>query len=290
MNAPEVLRWSYGRSRYDVRPAQHAGTLRDLAAFAKRHRAASKEAAGYVCAPLLPNATRSRAGTAPRAWLAIDADGIAEAAHVDWRLFLTRFRGLGWPTASSTPERPRERVIVALDEAVSYDDGVRLGALLAGDIETNFGAAVLIDASTFRGSQPCFLPLTGAPMFYLLGEPLNVERWLDQAPPPRPAPPPLDEAGAAVADAGVRWLLGKLGEAGMLRQPLANGIGYALRCPWEHAHTMTGGTASTALLYPAEANGWRGAFSCLHSHCRHRTLNDLHGLVRRALAKKGQPC
>ncbi len=285
-----ALRWSCGTSRYDVRPTQHEGTLRDLAAFVKRHRAESKATAGYLCAPLLPGATRCRAGVAPRSWLALDIDGIDAEVHPAWRLWLTRFEGLGWPTASSTSARPRERVLLTLDEAAGYADGVRIGELLLGDIATEFGASVVIDRSTFRGAQPCFLPLRGARLFYLLGEPLRAAEWLAQAPPPPPPPPPLDEAGAAEADARVRWVLEKLGEARMLIAPLPNGRGYAVRCPWEDLHSASTSASATAVLYPAEANGWRGWFSCLHSHCAGRTLAELHALIRDVVAEETQTC
>jgi hypothetical protein len=284
------LRWSYGTSRYDVRPTQHEGTLRALAVFVQQHRAESKARAGYLCGPLLPEATRCREGVAPRTWLAIDVDGIDADVHPTWRLWLTRFEGLGWPTASNAPERPRERVLITLDEAVGYADAVRIGELLLGDIAAEFGAAVVIDPSTFRGAQPCFLPLQGARLFYLLGDPVRSAEWLAQAPPPPAPPPPLDEAGAAVADANVRWVLEKLGEARMLIAPLPNGRGYAVRCPWEDEHSASTSASATAVLYPAEANGWRGWFSCLHSHCTGRTLAELHQVVRDAVAAEVAAC
>lgn len=285
-----ALQWSYGRSKYDVQPTQHEGTLRELALFVQQHRAVSKATAGYVCAPLLPGATRCRAGVAPRNWLAIDVDGIDAGVFIEWRLFMTRYQGVGWPTASSVPERPRERIIITLDDAVGYEDGARIGELLREDVAAEFGPAVVIDKSTFRGSQPCYLPLQGARLFYLLGEPLNVAEWLAQAPPPPPAAPPLDEAGAIECDARVRWILNKLGEAGMLVNPLANGKGYAVRCPWEDQHSSHTSDTASAVLYPSEANGWRGWYRCLHSHCERRTLRDLYEVIRTALAVEAEPC
>jgi hypothetical protein len=70
----------------------------------------------------------------------------------------------------------------------------------------------------------------------------------------------------------------------LLRRPLDNGRGYALACPWGAQHTTqdAGNSSATVLLFPAEANGWRGGFRCLHAHCDHRRLRDLERLLQQA--------
>ncbi len=280
-----MFAYSVGRSRFDSTPARHeAATLRDFARDVLRRRARDKASAGYVCAPFGNDGRRSRANAQPRAWLAIDADGIDPDAFVSWRLKLTGWRGFGWPTASSTPEAPRERVIIELSEPVDRDQGMALGALLTQDVEDGFGAAVRIDPCTYRAEQPCFLPLEGAQPFFLLGDPIDVPKWLAQVPPPRPAPPPATAEVAALADARMRYVVDQLGQAGLLTKPLANGRGYAVRCPWESTHTTADepGATATALLFPAEANGWMGAFKCLHAHCAPRRLGDLLAVLRAA--------
>ncbi|MCG3190774.1 MAG: hypothetical protein LKCHEGNO_03596 [Burkholderiaceae bacterium] len=278
MNAV-TFTWSHGANRYDVTPAQHGGTLREFARFVARHRAPSKARAGYICAPLGNEGHRKAANALQRAWLALDVDDIDPAAFVEWRLHLTRWRGFGWPTARSSPEAPRERVVIELSDEVSRDDGVRIGDLLQRDVAENFGVAVRLDPCQFRAEQPAFLPLADAVPFYLLGDPLDVPTWLAQAPPAPPPPPPLDEAAAELADVRMRCLLGRLQALRLLRAPLHNHEGYALHCPWVALHTSESGVTATAVLYPSEANGWRGGFSCLHSHCRGRRLRDLLALV-----------
>lgn len=258
-----------------------AASLREFAADLLRHRAASKARAGYVCAPLGNDGRRCLQNALQRGWLALDVDAITPAAFVEWRLFLTRWRGFGWPTASSTPEAPRERVIVELSEPVTRDQGVGIGALLSHDIGDNFGIDVLLDPSTFRAEQPCFLPLVGAVPFYLLGDALAVPTWLERAPPAPPPPPPASAEVALLADARMRHLIGRLQALGLLIAPLANERGFAMHCPWEAQHTGATTASSTAVLFPSAANGWRGGFSCLHTHCRHRTLRTLIDLVAR---------
>ncbi len=284
-----MIRYSIGRSRFDNRPEQRtADTLREFAADVLARRARDKASAGYLCAGFGNDGTRKGVNALPRCFLALDVDGMDASALPDWRLYATRWQGFGWPTASSTLEAPRERVIVMLDEPVSRDDGLRIGRLLVQDVEDEFGTAVRIDLCTLRGEQPCFLPLHGAQPFYLLGDPLQVTTWLQEAQPAPLAPPPAPADVVALADARMRWAVGVLGDAGLLRKPLDNGRGYAMHCPWAHLHTTEDapGASSTALLFPAEANGWCGAFKCLHSHCSHRRLRDLIDVLRRAARLK----
>lgn len=282
--------YSVGANRYDARPTpRRASNLREFARDLLAHRAPTKARARYVCPAFGGDGRRCAANALPRAWLALDVDGIDPDALVDWRLWLTHWRGFGWPTASSSPNAPRERVIIELSEAVGRAHGIALGALVTRDVDAEFGAAVRVDPCTFRAEQPCFLPVGDVPPFYLLGDALDVPTWIAQAPEPPPEPPPLSEAAAAVADVCMRALLDSLGRAGLLTMPLANSLGYAMRCPWEAAHTERDapGNTATAVFFPAEANGWRGGFRCLHAHCAERSLRDLVQLL--ALAER-EPC
>lgn len=277
--------YAIGRNRFDAHPVVcEAGTLRDFAADVLSHRAPSKERAGYITAAYGGDGRRCSTNVLPRAWLALDVDGIDADALPEWRMYLTRFRGFGWPTASSTPEAPRERVIIELNEPVDRAQGIGIGALVADDADAEFGATVRIDRCTFRAEQPCFLPVGDVRPFYLLGDPLNVTTWLQQASEAPPAAPPATAEVAAIADARMRHVVSTLGRAGLLKRPLDNARGYAMRCPWEatHSHVDPPGSSATALLFPAEGNGWHGGFRCLHAHCAGRGLRDLLTLLRAA--------
>ena len=282
--------YSLGRNKFDNKPAQcSAETLHDFARDVLRHRARNKANAGFVCARFGDDGHRRAANALPCSWLPLDVDGIDPGVFVEWRLHCTRYRGFGWPTARSTPEAPRERVIIELSEPVDRAQGIGLGSLIMRDVAKNFGTSVRIDKCTFRADQPCYLPLVGAEPFFLLGDPLDVPTWIAQAPPAPPPPPPLTAEVALLADARMRWFVGVLGQHGYLRSLLPNERGYAMRCPWEPEHTSPDAPNSTAtvLLFPSEANGWRGGFKCLHTHCEHRGLRDLDDVLRRATQKVG---
>jgi hypothetical protein len=272
--------WASGQNRFDSTPKQQsADTLREFAAAVLARRAKDKASAGYITAAFGGDGRRCAANVLPRAWLALDVDGIDADALVEWRLFQTRWRGFGWPTASSTPEAPRERAIIELSEPVDRAQGIGIGALILRDVAENFGAAVRLDPCGFRGEQPAFLAPVGVRPFYLLGDPIDVPVWLAQAPPTPPLPPPAMGMAADLADARMRSIVEQLGDAGLLRMLLPNERGYAMHCPWERLHTSSDCPSSTALLFPAESNGWRGGFSCLHSHCVGRSLRDVVTLL-----------
>lgn len=280
--------YAIGRNRFDAYPAPaEAATLRDFAADVLSRRAPSKDRAGYITAGFGGGGRRCSVNAMARQWLAVDVDGIDPDALPEWRMHLAGWRGFGWPTASSTPEAPRERVIIELSEPVDRAQGIAIGALVVADAAAELGAAVRIDPCTFRAEQPCFLPVGDVQPFFLLGDPLNVQTWLLQAPPPPPAPPPATAEVASIADARMRYAVDVLGRAGLLTRPLDNGRGYAMRCPWETEHTTVDppGGSATALLFPADGNGWRGGFRCLHGHCAGRGLRDLLVLLRAAEQK-----
>lgn len=224
--------YSIGRNRFDAHPvACTAASLREFAADVLSLRAPSKDRASYLTAAFGGDGRRCSTNAQPRAWLAIDVDGIDPDALCEWRLFLTRYRGFGWPTASSKPEAPRERVIVELSEPVDRAQGIAIGALLSQDAEDEFGAAVRIDKCTFRAEQPCFLPVGDVRPFYLLGDPLEVSTWLERAPAPPAPPPPATAEVVGIADARMRHTVDLLGRAGLLIKPLANDRGYGCVAP-----------------------------------------------------------
>jgi len=284
-----TLTWSLGTNRFDNKPRPRAGTLHEFAAEVLAHRADDKASAGYICAPFRGDGRRCLINASPRSWLALDVDGIDADALIDWRLHLTRWRGFGWPTASSTPQAPRERVIVELSEPVDRAQGIGIGALILRDVAENFGAGVRIDPCGFRAEQPAFLPLVGAKPFYLLGEALDVPLWLEQAPVAPPPPPPATGIVVALADTKMRYIVETLGDCGLLLAPMTNGRGYSVVCPWSRLHTNETSPTATVVLYPSEENGWYGGFKCLHSHCADRTLRDLTDLLALAV-KRGMLC
>jgi hypothetical protein len=177
-----TLAYSRGRGITDNRPCQER--VGDFAEFVEKldaNRAARKEGAGYVCGPLNHDGRRCAEGAQPRRFLAVDVDRIAPDVHTALRLRFTRFSAVGWPTHSSKPEAPRERIIIELDRDATRDECIAIGRVLMRDLADEFGDAVLIDPSTFRGEQPVFVPPVGVQLARFDGEPIDVEAYVAAA-------------------------------------------------------------------------------------------------------------
>lgn len=179
-----VITYSLGLGISDNHPQQRESA--DFAAFGgvlRRNRAKFKAKAGYICGPLNGDGRRCAEGALPRRWVAVDADKIDPESHADFRMWFARFSGLAWPTHSSKPAAPRERVIIELSREATRDECIAVGAVLARDLTDEFGPAVVIDPSTFRGEQPVFLPPEGVSIATFSGDPLDVDAYLQQAAP-----------------------------------------------------------------------------------------------------------
>jgi hypothetical protein len=187
------IHYSRGRNIRDANPSQHQA--RDFEGFVQaldRDRAPRKDGAGYVCGPFNGTGRRCAKGALPRRWIAVDLDRIQPDILPDLRVWFSQFNGCAWPTHSSTTEAPRERVILELDRDADRTEALAVGRMLAADLAQEFGAAVLVDPSTFKAEQPVFLPPPGHTLARFLGEPINVTRYAKSAPPPSQSPPLVD--------------------------------------------------------------------------------------------------
>jgi hypothetical protein len=173
------IHFSRGSGIHDNRPQQRvAEDFADFIAALDADRAAQKAGAAYVAGPLNGDGRRCAGGALPRRWLALDFDRIDADTLPDLRLWLARFRGCGWPTHSSRPDAPRERVILELDRDADRAECIRIGEALAADLREAFGGAIELDPSTFRGEQPIFVPPVGVTLARFEGEPLRVADYI----------------------------------------------------------------------------------------------------------------
>ncbi|MBL8527559.1 MAG: DUF3987 domain-containing protein [Burkholderiales bacterium] len=111
----------------------------------------------------------------------MDIDHVAPDRLADLRLWFARYGGFGYPTASSTPDAPRERAVLELSRDATRDECVSIGAVLARDLGEEFGADVALDVSVFRNEQPVYCPLKGAKAVFYTGEPLEVDVLIESA-------------------------------------------------------------------------------------------------------------
>jgi len=263
-----MIRYSRGESKYDASP--EIRTAPDFRAFEKAVLAdrAREKGRQYIAAPFMVNGDgrphRGKDFVEPRRFLALDVDAIESAdVYAELRMWLVRFSGFGFTTASNTPDSPRCRVILELSRDVGREDGIRLGAAVMRDIAKEFGDRVKLDPSTHRGEQPCFCPPVKTDSFRLDGDPLDVDQWLQSA----PAVEPERKGSAAIAPSDDPVIVA-LKEQGMYRRDLGAGK-HAIRCPWESEHTEPDPETSSATAYfqPHHGGYVTPGFACKHKHC-----------------------
>lgn len=271
-----MIRYARGASKFDAHPEIREAP--DFDAFEQFVLADRAEAKGrqYICAPFVVNGDgrshRGKDNVEPRRFLALDIDRIAGTdTFANLRLWLARFHGFGFTTASSTQEAPRCRVIIELDRDVDRLEGIRVGAALAHDIGAEFGDAVQLDQSTHRGEQPCYLPMRQSESFRLDGDPLDADAYIENAP-----EIDLERKGSAAIAPDDDPVIVALKERGMYRRDLGAGR-HAIRCPWEAEHTTDEPDTSTATAYlqPHHQGFVTPGFRCQHDHCRNRRGDDL---------------
>lgn len=138
-----------------------------------RHRAADKASAGWFAAPFGGTGKRSADNALRWPIVRLDVDAMPPGAPVpDW---FDRLSGISHETHSSTPEAPRLRGIFETNRPITRDESLLIGAALTADMLEEFGPAVVVDPSTFRPEQPCFLPPTWAEIRRHEGAPLDAD-------------------------------------------------------------------------------------------------------------------
>ena len=177
-----MITWSRGASITDNKPAQRsAASFAEFVAVLDADRAPSKASAGYVCGGLNGDGRRCAEGAQARRWLALDFDKIEPDILPDLRMWMARFSGAGWPTHSSTADKPRERAVLELSRDATRDECIEVGEVLARDLADEFGDAIELDASTFRPEQAIYVPPVAVTLARFDGEPLDVDVYVATA-------------------------------------------------------------------------------------------------------------
>jgi hypothetical protein len=173
------LSYSRGRDVKDAVPAQYqVNNFESLIAVFERERAPQKDGAEYFCGPMAGDGRRCADSAAPRRFVAVDIDQIHASVLPDLLAWFGQFSGCGWPTHSSGPHAPRARVIIELDREATREQCIAIGQVINDQLAQEFGTAVYVDPSTYRGEQPVFLPPTDVAIARYWGKPLVVSDYL----------------------------------------------------------------------------------------------------------------
>ena len=193
-----VFNYSLGRNTYDNEPTQL--TAFDFDDFiAQISRTGSKRKGEfYICSPLQSGLHddpvkhpgvkhwRLKRLALPRQFLALDADYFKSLNDFDaFRTLVGQWNALVYTTASHTPQAPRARAIIELDQPVDSRTGEDLGDALQRQIEATLGSAnIKLDPSVYLASQPIYAPLVSSLTYRTNGHPLDVQATLAAWPTP----------------------------------------------------------------------------------------------------------
>jgi hypothetical protein len=230
------IRFSRGRDKFDSRPEiRQADDFHGFAAAVLRDRSKAKGKA-WIAAPFNGDGRRCRENAQARRFLPVDLDKIDPDRLAELRLWFAKFKGFGYPTASSTAEAPRERVILELTREATRDENLRIGAALVRDLQEEFAGAVVADESVFRNEQPVYTPPVDVQPFFFTGEPLDVDVWLETAPELAEAPRQAVAEGDHILDGArnktLASLAGTMRKRGMTQESIKAALlaENALRC------------------------------------------------------------
>ncbi len=210
-----TIAYSRGKNLHDTRPRlREVADLDELTHVLRcdHGRRAEKRSSPYIAGPV--RGTRCASNALPRAWLAVDADHIDPAAMQRWREFWQPHDTIVWPTHTSRPEAPRERVVVALDRPADRVECNQIGAVISEMVKREFGNAVEIDPSTYRPEQPIFLPPPKVDLIRNCGRPIRVMvRVAEEA---APQPPHLRPQLPSVSSESSVSLVSSVSSVGVL--------------------------------------------------------------------------
>jgi hypothetical protein len=267
-----VVRYSVGKNTFDNKPRNEEAET--FAAFTERVLGlrSTRKGETYIAAPFNGDGTRKKEGALPRCWIPFDFDHIANPeTFAELCLYLSRYRGFGYTTASHTPDAPRARAILYTDREMTRLECQRAGRAIEEDINAVFGDRVKLDGSVYRLEQPVYTPLTHSEVFvWNDGDPVDVDALLERA-------PSLEEEQSTQAridaEAERDPVLKRLAERRMVINDLGQGR-YAIHCPRASHHTSASSDTATVYMLPHFAGVRYGKFHCLHHHCENRPQED----------------
>ena len=123
------------------------------------------------------------------------------------------------------------------------------------------------DGSVYRGEQPIYAPTQGAETFTFLGDAVDVETVLRDAPPLEP-----EHRGAGHIDLDDDPVIVRLVERGLYVRPIGPGV-HEIVCPFVGAHSNNDTTGTR--YFQAYFGGYKTPnFKCHHHSCEARSKAD----------------
>ena len=195
MEDKTILRYSFGKDRFDNKPSQHA--VESFDEF-KRHileKRSPSKGMNFFCSAFQlgehndphkypgVHKFRSKKLALPRRFVALDFDGFQTvAAYEDTFEVLQRYSGFGYETWSHTPSSPRARAVLELSREVSAKECAILCRLIEAEIEEVVGVSQInFDKCVHQLEQPIYGPPINARIFDFNGVVINVDDFIGAA-------------------------------------------------------------------------------------------------------------
>ncbi len=263
-----AIRFSLGANRFDARPKQLEA--QDFDAFkqvVQEHRSAVK---GFTyIAAAFSDGHRTKDSVELCRFLPFDFDGIPSEEHfTQLRTELMAWSGFGYTTSSHTPEAPRARAILEANRLMTREERIRVCMAVQQVIERKI-SGIKFDQSVYRGEQPVFTPMISSIDFEFLGEPIDVDAFLAEAPEIKSSTASTSKNLAQISSTDP--VLRELFARNMVKRELAGGR-YAVHCPCADEHSGPSESETATVYTLPKFNGFdMGNFTCLHDHCRDRS-------------------
>ena len=268
----KAIAFCVGRDKFDAHPELHTvpsfDQFRDYALAIRSPR----KGLTYFCAPMRGNGDarphRGKSECLSRRYVAFDLDGgVTAEEFAEVRLWFMRYSGFGYTTASSTEDKPRARFVIELDRELSREEAWCICLAIERDLTEEFGKMAW-DASVYRGEQPVYAPTQGALTFTFMGEPVDTQLMLLDA----PLPEQDQHRGAGHVDPDDDPIIVQLTERKLYVRPIGPGQ-HEIICPFVDAHSD--GDRTGTRYFQKHYNGYATAnFKCHHRGCEARTKDD----------------
>lgn len=156
-------------------PRRVGATMAEYAAMGADARSRLKDGPAFVAGRLL-DGRRRKGCVAGRSMVCLDADDAGDGLADDWE-DLAGCACACWPTMSSTPDKPRMRLVVPLSRDVTPEEYVPLAQAMAERV-----GLARFDPTTFQPERLMYLPAACADAPFALdvrpGDPADPDEWL----------------------------------------------------------------------------------------------------------------